>query len=606
MKRIVLSLLLLTTLGACDNNGGNPIIDICEEGYHYEDGNCVKDDDMATFVVSFDTKQGSMLSPINVANGSSISLPEAVKEGYDFLGWTLLDSDAAVVVNENIVVNEDITLYAKWKLSEVTISFITNEGSMVNQIVQDYNSNVSQPVDPIKDGYIFGGWYRDDALTTTYTFSTMPSENITLYAKWNIMDWSEIELYLSEIIPLELSENVNLPTTYNDFSITWESSDPGILSSEGVYNRPYQMSAISLSAILLYQQQTITKTYNIDVAGYKSLNAPLASSYIYRDYDTVTDAFFKTLDIINCAFITADASGSLSGTAVLNNINTHIMPKAKAEGNWVLFSIAPDSEWSTIASSPTRINNFADNIVDMINTYGFDGVDIDWETPRSDEAIWFTNMMRVVYTKVKENNPNHLVTAAIAGGMWQPPRYDLTNSHQYIDYINMMTYGMVNNNGYYQNALSRSTSFANPLNQAGKTLTSCSIEESIEIYHGYGIPNSKIIVGVAFYGIKQTRSYDSINQTWSVWENAGSVSYSYISNIYMGNSSYTYHYDINAGVPYIMKTDGTVFISFDNPRSIGQKSDYIIEQGLAGMMYWENGLDLTGALLSAMDSGLKD
>ncbi len=55
-----------------------------------------------------------------------------------------------------------------------------------------------------------------------------------------------------------------------------------------------------------------------------------------------------------------------------------------------------------------------------------------------------------------------------------------------------------------------------------------------------------------------------------------------------------------------MKTDGTVFISYDNPRSIAEKSAYIIENGLAGMMYWENGLDTTGALLLALEAGLDD
>jgi len=213
-------------------------------------------------------------------------------------------------------------------------------------------------------------------------------------------------------------------------------------------------------------------------------------------------------------------------------------------------------------------------------------------------------MMRVIYEKVKANNPNHLVTAAIAGGMWQPPQYDLANSHQYLDYINMMTYGMVSSNGYYQNALSRSTTYANSTYLAGKTLTSCSIEESIAIYHTYGIPNSKIIVGVAFYGIKQVRSYDSTNQTYSSWVNDGSVSYNYISNYYLNSGDYSYNYDSNAGVPYIINSDGTVFISFDNPRSIAAKSDYIIDNGLAGMMYWENGLDSTGTLLLAMDVGL--
>lgn len=537
MKKIILSLIFLVTLVACNDITDTPILLICDDGYHTEDEACVLDDEeTTTFVVSFDVGQGSDVNPIVVASGSSINLPVSVREGYSFLGWTHTNSGETEIIMEP--------------------------------------------------------YY--------------PSSNITLYAKWDAMDWSDIELYLSDLIPDALSDNISLPTTYLAYSISWVSSNPEIISDAGVYNRPYQAIAVSLSAIVQFGQQTVTKTYNIDVAGYKSLSAPLTSSYIYRDYDSVSDSFFKTLDIINCAFITANSAGTLSGTAVLSNINTYIMPRAREHGNWVIFSIAPDSDWSEIASSSTRINTFADNIVAMINAYGFDGVDIDWETPTPSEASSFTEMMHVIYTKVKANNPNHLVTAAIAGGMWQPPRYDLANSHQYLDYINMMTYGMVSNNGYYQNALSKSTTYANPTNFAGKTLTSCSIEESIEIYHTYGIPNSKIVVGVAFYGIKQTRSYDSASQTWSSWVKEGSVSYKYISNFYLNNSSYSYYYDTNAGVPYIIKTDGTVFISFDNPRSIAEKSAYIIENGLAGMMYWENGLDSTGTLLLAIEVGFRD
>jgi chitinase len=559
-----------------------------------------------TYVISFDANQGSELDSMNVLCGSSITLPTSEREGYTFLGWTLVDSQEAEILTDPFEPDSDLTLYAKWSVNQYTITYNTNGGTNIEATTQDYDTLVSEPTEPFKEGYLLEGWYLDSEFITKYTFSTMPSENITLYAKWVPIDWSDIELYLSNLIPNQLSDNIILPTSYKTYSISWISGNPDIISNTGFYNRPYQATIITLSAIIQLGQHRLTKTYEIEVEGYKSLTAPLTSSYIYRDYNLVNDSFFQTLDIINCAFITANSAGTLSGSAVLSNINNYIMPKARENGNWVIFSIAPDSDWSAIASSSSRINTFADNIVAMINQYGFDGVDIDWETPTSLEAPRFTLMMQVIYTKVKENNPNHLVTAAIAGGMWQPPRYDLENSHQYLDYINMMTYGMVSNNGYYQNALSRSTIYDNPTNSVGKTLTSCSIEESVAIYNSYGIPNSKIIVGVAFYGIKQTRTFNQTTQTWSDWVNAGSVSYTSLINNYLNNSSYKYYYDTFAKVPYILKTDGTLFISYDNPRSIADKSEYIIENGLAGMMYWENGHDSTGTLLLAMENGLND
>ena len=106
------------------------------------------------------------------------------------------------------------------------------------------------------------------------------------------------------------------------------------------------------------------------------------------------------------------------------------------------------------------------------------GIDIDWETPASNEATNFTLLMKAIYEKVKAYNKNYLVTAAIGGGKWQPPKYDLPNSKDYLDYVNLMTYSMATGNGYYQNALFKSTK--------GATLTSCTIEESIKIFNDYG------------------------------------------------------------------------------------------------------------------------
>ena len=488
---------------------------------------------------------------------------------------------------------------------DLTVSFYPEE-SITFDYIKSMNQSESLPI-PIRSEFNFIGWSDGTNTLTTYPRYQAKDliESITYHAVWEGYTMEALETYLSSFIPTKATTNLTLPTSYSQYTIDWVSNEEEAISSLGLYKRPYQDTIVTLTATITSDDGVVVKNYEIELDGYKALSTGIASSYIYRNYHLLNNEFFETLDVINTAFIIATEDASLIGTTYLSNVETYIIPRARLHGNWVIMSVAPESKWSTIAASPSLVNQFADNIVEMINLYGFDGVDIDWETPKSGEQARFTELMRIVYTKVKANNPNHLVTAAIAGGMWQPPMYDLINSQQYLDYINMMTYGMTSSNGYYQNALYKDTTYHNTAFSAGRTLTSCSIEESVQIYNEtFNIPYSKIIVGVAFYGMRQVRSYNESTQTWSTWTGDGSVYYASITNNYLGNSNYTRYYDASAGVPYIVKNDGTEFISYDDPRSIADKSAYILENELGGMMYWENGTDTTGTLLSAMRLGL--
>ncbi len=70
--------------------------------------------------------------------------------------------------------------------SAYTISFNSNGGSAVDPIALPYNTAITPPANPAKVGYVFGGWYKDAALTQSYAFpATMPAEDTVLYAKWN-------------------------------------------------------------------------------------------------------------------------------------------------------------------------------------------------------------------------------------------------------------------------------------------------------------------------------------------------------------------------------------------------------------------------------------
>lgn len=65
------------------------------------------------------------------------------------------------------------------------IAFVSNGGSYVPSIGQKYGTEIKKPAAPKKQGYVFAGWYLDEALTKPYTIpDVMPDESVIAYAKW--------------------------------------------------------------------------------------------------------------------------------------------------------------------------------------------------------------------------------------------------------------------------------------------------------------------------------------------------------------------------------------------------------------------------------------
>ena len=93
-------------------------------------------------------------------------------------------NNGASVLNLSSTENATITLYAIWIPSKYTVTFNTNGGSSISPVTVDYNTKLSKPTDPIRDGYTFGGWYTNSSLTNVFDFNTLIDHNFTLYAKW--------------------------------------------------------------------------------------------------------------------------------------------------------------------------------------------------------------------------------------------------------------------------------------------------------------------------------------------------------------------------------------------------------------------------------------
>jgi len=105
------------------------------------------------------------------------------------------ESDRSVVLTYTISDGDDV-LYGNITLTVIglndsstyKISFDSQGGSEVESMIVYEGDLVTEPDDPIKDGYQFVGWYTTDNFTRTFDFDVMPSGDTIVYAKWNYID----------------------------------------------------------------------------------------------------------------------------------------------------------------------------------------------------------------------------------------------------------------------------------------------------------------------------------------------------------------------------------------------------------------------------------
>jgi uncharacterized repeat protein (TIGR02543 family) len=143
---------------------------------------------ISQYSINFNSTGGSAVDRITQDFGTTVSAPtNPTWTGYTFTGWL---TSSLTPYTFTTMPSQNITLYAGWTINQYTITFDSNDGSSVTAITQDFGTSVSAPTNPTRTGYIFAGWFSDEALTTAYTFSTMPSQATNLYAKWTGIPYS--------------------------------------------------------------------------------------------------------------------------------------------------------------------------------------------------------------------------------------------------------------------------------------------------------------------------------------------------------------------------------------------------------------------------------
>lgn len=173
--------------------------------------------------------------------------------------------------------------------SSYTVSFNSNGGSSVSNITVSSGNTVNKPKDPSKNGYTFGGWYKDSTLTQAFRFGSGGDKitgDITLYAKWIETDRLRAEVAIEKISigyqdsdsANSVTKNLTLPTLVyvsGDVNVSWSSNAPSVISNSGIVTRPSDNDVVvSLTAKVTVGSEARNKTFTVTVI-HKETPAPL-------------------------------------------------------------------------------------------------------------------------------------------------------------------------------------------------------------------------------------------------------------------------------------------------------------------------------------------
>jgi len=117
---------------------------------------------------------------------ATITLLDPSKVGYTFNGWFSDEELTTPITSIPTGTTGDITIYASFTLSETgySITWVENGGTPEQTDLTNQNYLPSVLPALIKTGYVFKGWFTNEALTIAAAPSAIIGENTTLYAKF--------------------------------------------------------------------------------------------------------------------------------------------------------------------------------------------------------------------------------------------------------------------------------------------------------------------------------------------------------------------------------------------------------------------------------------
>jgi chitinase len=284
------------------------------------------------------------------------------------------------------------------------------------------------------------------------------------------------------------------------------------------------------------------------------------------------------------------------------------------------------ARFSDVAATVQARTKFVGSVVKLLEAYGFDGVDIDWEFPvsgglptnrtrpqdRHNFTLLAQEFRKQFDAREAATGKHMLLTIALGTQPEQYANYELRDLPRFADWVHMMTYD-------YHGTSSEVTGhngplYANPDDPETDPVKRLqfNIDAGVDAFLDAGVLPGKLVVGAAFYGVGWSNvpaDNDGLFQPVGgvpegTWEDAGSFEYYDIKNRLLPQMDR--HWDDASKVPWLYDPASGLMISYDDPESLGHKARYVRDRGLGGMLAWElSGDDEQHSLIEAIADNLQ-
>ena len=247
------------------------------------------------------------------------------------------------------------------------------------------------------------------------------------------------------------------------------------------------------------------------------------------------------------------------------------------------FTYSPNF-WPTLSYSK-NITNFAKSAVSIMENYGLDGLEIDWEYADTEEkAAAFVALLKKIRTELTkvEHRTGHgakfQLIAALPAGDPKIAVLDIVGMNKYVQTYSVLSYDFA---GSWSNTSSYGANlYAAPASPDSVT----NVDSVMKQYVAKGAHPSSLVAGLPLYG-RSFADTDGLGKPFNGVSNETADGTFKLKDLPQANAEV--FEDFKVGASYSYDKDQRLLISFDTTKIFTEKREYIVDNAFGGVNYWE-------------------